>query len=374
MKVRVPEDHGATEVVGEARDAVIVRPRRYAGDTYPSLWFWFQAVNDSDRDLSPARVVVEGLTPGRESYEPFWKHCLWSAEGDRWERIPDAGQQLSETSLAIETRLGPGEAVWIAATFPLPYHRYRRRCDHWTTSPAAGVSIRRRRLCHTVEGRPLYAFQIGAEGRAPDRHLLLIAGQHAVEQSGKIFAERVLDGYHGGEFAGTAAAALLATHAVTVVPLANPDGCHAGRMNTNAAGVVVDDPADNSVETLAVMALIDELRPQVLVNCHGWGNELGEPPYEDLYRWTDGDPLFAWLRERVRGCSTSSAPHWLDDRFRLECHARRQYATECAITELNWNCYLPPDGGPPRRPTLEEIRARAGEYFEAIARFCLERA
>ena len=44
--------------------------------------------------------------------------------------------------------------------------------------------------------------------------------------------------------------------------------------------------------------------------------------------------------------------------------------TECVITELNWNSYLPPDGSPPRRPTWEDIRARAREYFEAVARFC----
>jgi hypothetical protein len=134
--------------------------------------------------------------------------------------------------------------------------------------------------------------------------------------------------------------------------------------------VVVDDPADSSAETLAILGLIDELRPQVLVNCHGWGNEQGDPPYEDLYRWSDDDPLFAWLRKRVPGCSTSSFPHWLADRFRLESHARQRHGTECVITELNWNWYLPPDGGPPRHPTEDDIRARAVEYFEAIASFC----
>lgn len=370
MKVRVPEDHGSTEVVAEERDGVVVRPRRHAGDTYPSLWFWFQAVNDLDRDLLRARIVVDDLKPGRHSYEPFWKHCLWSADNARWSRIPEEKQRFGETTLEVETRLGAGESVWIAATFPLSYDHCRRKADGWTSGAASGVSIRRLRLGETVEGRPLDAFRVAGEDGGPNRHVLLVAGQHAVEQSGKIFAETVLDGYHSGEFAGTPMAALLRTHSVTVVPLANPDGCYAGRMNTNAEGTVVDDPADNSIETRALLALIDELRPHVLLNCHGWANEQGEPPYEDLYRWTDADPLFAWLRAEVPGCNTSDAPHWLGDRFRLECHARERYGTECVITELNWNSYLPPDGSPPRRPTWDDLRARAREYFEAVARFC----
>ncbi|MCS6863298.1 MAG: hypothetical protein NZT92_23570, partial [Abditibacteriales bacterium] len=85
----------------------------------------------------------------------------------------------------------------------------------------------------------------------------------------------------------------------------------------------------------------------------------------------DEDPLFAYLRAHVPGCSTSPFPHYLADRFRLECYARERYGTHCVITELNWNWYLPPEGGPPRQPTLEDIQARAVEYVTAIAEFCL---
>lgn len=134
----------------------------------------------------------------------------------------------------------------------------------------------------------------------------------------------------------------------------------------------MDHPSDNSTETLALIALIDEIRPRVLINCHGWGNEVGNCPYEDLYRWTDEDALFAYLREHVPGCSSSGSPHWLADNFRLENHARPRYGTECVITELNWNWYIPPGDGPPRQPTREDIEARAVEYWEAIARFCIE--
>jgi len=109
-----------------------------------------------------------------------------------------------------------------------------------------------------------------------------------------------------------------------------------------------------------------------MINCHGWGNEVGERPHEDLYRWTDEDPLFAYMRTHVPGCSTSGPPHWLADHFRLESHARALCGTECVITELNWNWYIPPDGGAARHPTYADIEARAVEYFAAIARFCTE--
>jgi len=372
MKVTVPEDHGATDVLQEEEAAVVVRPHRYPGDTYPSLWFYFQVVNDTGRDLEAAQIVVEELTPGRDTYEPFWKHCLWSRDGRLWERIPAAAQRFGETTLTVETPLKAGAGLWIAETFPRPYGHFLQLGDQMTASPAAGRRVQRWRFGGSVQGRPLEAFRIQAEAGAAAQNLLLFAGQHAVEQSGKIFAETVLRGYHRGDFAGTVMADLLQTHNVIVVPLANPDGCYDGRMNTNAAGTVMDDPADDSVETQALLALIDETQPQVLVNCHGWGNESGAPPYEDVYRWTDEDPLFITLRTHVPGCSTSAFPHWLGDHFRVEGYAREHYGTECVITELNWNWYLPPDGGPPRQPTVGDIQARAVEYFSALAQLCVE--
>lgn len=372
MKLIVPEDHGATDFVHEEEQMVVVRPHDYPEDTYPNIWFYFQALNDTGRDIECAQIRVEELTPGANTYEPFWKHCLWSRDGTYWERIPDSAQRFGEMTLTVEFPLKAGESLWIAETFPLPYSHYKLLCEEMVAPPASGLRVERLHLGDSARGRPLYAFRIGREGRQRENTVLVVAGQHAVEESGKIFAETVLRGYHGGRFAGTPMETLLETHDVVVAPLANPDGCYDGRMNTNAEGVIMDSPSDNSAETLAMIALIDEIRPRVLINCHGWGNEVGTCPYEDLYRWTDEDALFAYLREHVPGCSSSGSPHWLADNFRLENYARPRYGTECVITELNWNWYIPPGGGPPRQPTWEDIEARAVEYWEAIARFCTE--
>jgi len=381
MKVIVPEDHGATDVLRQELDSVVVRPHQYPGDTYVPLWFCFQALNDSRRDLAQARIVIEDLEPGHDTYQPYWKHCVWSRDGVNWERVPDAAKRLSDTTLTIETPLAVDEGRWVAIIFPLPYSWYEHLCNELITPPVpalstAGLStawsLRRRHLGDSVQGRPLYAFFIQGEQGPARRNLLIVAGQHAVEQSGKMFAESVLRGYHSGSFAGTPMETLLQTHNITVVPLANPDGCYAGRMNSNAEGVVMGSAADNSVETQAVLALIDELQPHILINCHGWGNAMGDPPYEDVYRFSDSDSLFVHLREHVLGCSSSGLPHLFRDDFRLESHARQGYGTECAITEVNYHYYLPPDGGPPRQPTRAEIEARIGEYLTAIAGFCRE--
>jgi len=373
VKVIVPEDHGATDVLHEEERQVVVRPHDYPEDTYPALWFYFRVRNDTGRDLERAQIRVEDLPTGADSYEPFWKHGLWSRDGAHWERIPEGAQRFGTGTLTVETALKADESLWIAEAFPLPYSRYRHLCEEYSALPASGLSIQRLSLGESAQGRPLHAFRIKRETRPAPRYLLLIAGQHAVEQSGKIFAETILRGYHGGAFAGTAMETLLQTHNVVVAPLANPDGCYDGRMNTNAAGVIMDSPPDDSTETRAMLALIDEIEPHALINCHGWGNRIGAPPHEDLYRWTDDDPLFAYLRAHVPGCSSSGSPHLLADNFRLENHARARFGTECVITELNWNCYVPPDGGPPRLPTRADIEARAVEYFTAIARFCSER-
>jgi len=372
MKVIVPEDHGATDIVHAGEEFVVVRPHRYPEDTYPSLWFYFQVLNNTGRDLTRAQIIVEGLTIGSDSYEPFWKHCLWSRDNLHWERIPDAAQRFGETTLMVEVSLRADETLWVAETFPQTFAHYLRLCDELTAPPAPGWKLERWQQGTSVRGRPLYAFLIHKGKGSSARTLLLVAGQHAVEESGKIFAETVLRGYHSGAFANTPMESLLETHNVLAVPLCNPDGCYDGRMNTNAEGVIMDSPSDNSLETRAVLSLIDEVKPHVLVNCHGWGNEWGKPPYEDIYRWTDADALFAYLKTNLPGCSTSGTPHLLEDHFRLESHARPRYGTECIITEINWNCYIPPDGGLPRPPTLKDIQARAVEYFTAISRFCLE--
>jgi hypothetical protein len=376
MKVHVPQDHGATDVLSEEADLVVVRPHKFPGDTYVPLWFNFRADNDSSTHLQHARIGIQELASGRDTYQPYWKNCVWSRDGVNWDRVPDGAKQLEETRLTIETALGPNESVWCAIIDPLPYAWYVALCEELSAPAAAGLpwTITGRHLGHSVEGRPLQAYRINSGTSETRRQLLIVAGQHAVEQSGKLFAAAAVRGYHDGRFAGTIMETLLHTHDVTVVPLANPDGCYHGRMNSNAAGIVMGKRGDDSIESAMVLALIDELQPHVMINCHGWGNEVGVPPYEDVYRFSDDDPLFVHLRANVPGCSSSGNPHLFRDDFCLENHACGRFGTHCAITEVNYHWYIPPGGGAPRHPTTADLQARIHEYLHAIAGFCIAAA
>jgi hypothetical protein len=98
---------------------------------------------------------------------------------------------------------------------------------------------------------------------------------------------------------------------------------------------------------------------------------VGEPPYEDVYRWTDEDPLFVWLKKHVPGCSSSGAPHLIGDAFRLENYARERHGTECVITEVNWNWQVRPHGGPAFSPGRGDIEDRGLAYMAAVAEYCM---
>jgi len=371
MKVTVPDDHGATDILWEEEEYVVVRPHHFRSDTYIAGWYYFHVRNDTGRHLSQALIVIDELALG--VYKPYWNHSVWSRDGEQWERIPDSAKQFVGNTMRIETPLGAGEGCWISVVFPLTYAWYEQLCADFGVEPVAGGwPIERRRLASSVELRPIYAYKVMGEMGKAGRNLLIVAGQHAVEESGKMFAENTLRGYHSGGFRGTIMEELLKTHNVTVVPVANPDGCYHGRMNSNVDGYVLDHSDDESVETRAILALIDELQPHVLINCHGWGNEVGELPHEDIYRFTDDDPLYRHLLQQVPGCSSSGIPHIFNEGVgRIETHAHEQYGTHCTITEVNYHWYLPPDGSPARQPDRADIDARIGEYLHAIAGFCM---
>lgn len=371
MKAHVPDDHGAVDVISESRGEVVVRPHHFEADTYPSLWFYFSV---SDSENNTARITVENLPTGEDSYEPFWKYCLWSKDGVSWSRIPGANQTFGEASLTVTSSIPSGDPIWISEIFPLPYRHYIELYSEMEKPALSGLLVEWFDATTSLHGRPVRVFRVGKRPSQGKRSCLIISGQHAVEQPGKILVEAVLRGFHSGSITGTSLERILDSHDMYLVPLANPDGCYDGRMNSNAEGYVMDDSSDDSRETRAIADLIDDVRPHVFVNCHGWGNRQGVPPYEDVYRFADDDPLYRHLIENVPGCSTSAFPHLLSDSFRLESHARSKYGTHCAIIEPNFNFYMTKPDGTERQPSFEELQKRCMQYAYAIAQFCIDTA
>lgn len=365
LQVYVPKDHGAVDVLVEGRDRVEVAPHDYPEDTYPNIWYWFCVRNVGSAAVTPARIVLSGLFAGPEPervYVPFWSMSIWSRDGERWQRVPGNAQTLGDDRVEFRVDLAPGEAIWIAETFPLSWQHCLSFVQNLPEMAEPGFELEKLHLGASEEGRPVIAARV-SDGR-PHPAIVLIGGQHAVEESGKLFCEAVLD-WLIGERGSPEVRDILSRFEIFVAPEVNPDGCYDGRMNTNARGVVMNSPNDDSVEMRNQLRLIDHAQPHILVDCHGWGNMIGRPPYDGWYRWSGEDPLFEHVVERVPGAA-SSTDHFLDHAFRLEPYARDRFACHAGILEINWNFCLKPDGSV-AQPTIDDLRARSIQYFRAIA-------
>jgi len=365
LQVHVPEDHGAVDILETGPDWVRVAPHDYPEDTYPNIWYWFCVRNVGDRAVSPARITLSGLFAGPEPdrvYVPFWSMSLWSRDGQRWERVPAESQTLGDDSVGFRIDLAPGESIWIAETFPLSWEHCRSFMENLAEIAEPGFELERLHLGNSELGRPVMAARVSDGGQ--QRALVLIGGQHAVEQSGKLFCETCIE-WLISQRSSPEVRDILARYEIFIAPEVNPDGCYDGRMNTNAHGVIMDSPEDDSAEMRNQLRLVDQVRPHILVNCHGWGNTIGAPPYDGWYRWRDADPFFDHVVSQVPGAATST-DHFLDGLFRLEPCVRDKFGTHAGMLEINWNFYVKPDGSVVQ-PTIDDLRARSIEYFRAIA-------
>jgi hypothetical protein len=367
LQVHVPEDHGAVDIINVGPHRVELAPHDYPEDTYPNIWYWFCVRNAGSAAAAPARIVLSGLIAGPEPervYVPFWSMSIWSRDGEHWERVPPSCQAIGDERVEFTTDLAPGESVWIAETFPMPWEHCLGFMQGMPEIKEAGFELERMHLGESELGRPILAARI-SDGK-PRPALVLIGGQHAVEESGKLFCETVLE-WLVKRRESAAVRGILSQYEIFVAPEVNPDGCCDGRMNTNARGVIMNSPDDDSAEMRAQLRLVDRARLHILVDCHGWGNTIGRPPYDGWYRRKGEDPLFDHIAARVPGAATSTE-HLLDGVFRLEPYVREKFRAHAGMLEINWNFCVRPDGSVVQ-PTIEDLRARSIEYFRAIAAF-----
>jgi hypothetical protein len=269
---------------------------------------------------------------------------------------------VGDDRVEFTASLGPGESVWIAETFPLSWSHCQAFMEGLPEIAESGFELERLTLGQSEQGRPILAARVSGKSKRPA--LVLMAGQHAVEESGKLFCETALE-WLIAHRESPEVREILSRYEIFVAPEVNPDGCYDGRMNSNALGIIMNSPEDDSAEMRAQLGLVDQVRPRILVDCHGWGNTIGTPPYEGWYRQRGEDPFFEHVVARVPGAATST-DHFLDDVFRLESHVRDTFGSHVGILEINWNYYVRPDGSVVQ-PTIEDLRARSIEYFRAIA-------
>lgn len=136
---------------------------------------------------------------------------------------------------------------------------------------AAG-RIRVQILGQSVEGRDIPC-AICTDPTVPDedkQHLMIVAGQHGAEESGRAIALAVLEFLAAGE---AEAAEILRRQVVAIVPSGSPDGAQHDD-NRNAAGVdiahtyVFDGPA-GSPEGRSLEGFALAFAPEVFIDMHG---------------------------------------------------------------------------------------------------------
>jgi hypothetical protein len=123
----------------------------------------------------------------------------------------------------------------------------------------------------SAQGRPIYAATVtGARSPADDaQHVLIVAGQHGDEESGRMLALATLDW-----LVSPAGRRTRAKQKVVVMPCVNPDGAEADTHLT-PAGVApnLDHAAGGakSPEGLAVERIAEPLAPELFVDLHSRG-------------------------------------------------------------------------------------------------------
>ena len=372
--VSVPEDHGATDVLDVSERSAVVQPHDYPEDTYHACWYYFGVANKA-ASRSSIKITLQNLPIdppyyGGKGYEPFWKNSVWSTDRMNWKRITDKNQKFGESSVEIQMDLGPEESRWIAETYPVTYQDYSNLMEQLPNYRGSELEREKILLGKTEKGRPLYAVKFTSPSSGDKKVMLLVSGQHAVEESGKIFTHTVIQ-WLNENYRISKAREVLRNCEVYVVPLANPDGCYDGRMNTNAKG---ENPLiDACVETQCIFKLIDEIKPSILINAHGWGNLLGKAPHEGWYHWDESDPFYLHMKKNMYGVGSVDEPekegaekpsdHIIKEDFKIENYAHSRYGTYTGILEIDWNSYKPSADAREVRPTLHQIRKRSLEYF-----------
>jgi hypothetical protein len=139
----------------------------------------------------------------------------------------------------------------------------------------------------SVGGRPIHAVTVTAGDVADDdkQHVLLVAGQHGNEESGRMLALATMDW-----LVSRAGAATRRRQKIVIMPCVNPDGAAADIHNT-PAGVAPNldhGPAGpTSPEGQAVEDVADALRPELFVDMHARGYTGFS---YDMILWPDSKP------------------------------------------------------------------------------------
>ncbi len=193
--------------------------------------------------------------------------------GSHWERTQG---YVSGTFCTITAEVPPGE-TFASLNPKYSYSDHLADLDRLRSHPEVAV----RSIGKTAQDRDIFCLAVGASraGTSQLPVVLVEAGNHPYETSGAYCIDGMIDWLLGP---GRSWQAQVAVH---FVPVSNPDGVAGGWCRlTGPGGVdVCHELAVSSEPTcVALRGLLEELRPSIYVNIHGW-------MYNDLDNFRYGD-------------------------------------------------------------------------------------
>lgn len=206
------------ERLGPDEYGVVIRPENLPVND--SAWFAFKVTAEKERAIT-VRLRCQG---GNVRYRP-----KISTDGVQWVSLPEesytAGPADTECTLRLEAAR---RTLWVAAQELVSTDEMTA----WAQTLERLPYVTRREFGRSVQGRPLFRLDIGAENAT--RHVSIIGRQHPPETTGSLALMRFIE-----EIAGDTALArsFRQEFHVLVIPLMNPDGVDAGHWRHNMGHV-----------------------------------------------------------------------------------------------------------------------------------------
>jgi len=250
----------------------------------PSPWYGLRIHSDAARTLELRFSYPHGY---RHRYTP-----KLSRDGRHWREADGQAFEVdADGSARLRLQLEAGELRVFAQPPFLPGD-----FEAWSARIAAQVGARPFDFGHSVQGRPLQAFEFGAGADAP---LLLVVGrQHPPENTGT----QALIGFVEALAADTPQARAFRDRVhVLVAPLLNPDGVVEGHWRGNANGVDINrdwgpfaQPETRALRDLLAVRGITPGRVAFAIDFHSTFRDVFYTVAEDPSR-APGGVLQRWM-------------------------------------------------------------------------------
>ena len=216
------------------------------------------------------------------------------------------------------------------------------------TLPAG--TFQRQEIGRSARGRPIEAFHTGSGAR----RIVVTARFHPYETAASFCVEGLMRWL--GE-AGAAQERLLASSHLVLVPFPNPDGVYLGMCKrTRVGGVDLSHEAagNDDPEARALIGVIDELRPDLFLDIHGWmhADEDGLHYYDEALAerfLQNGADYQAFAENKWKGTlerPNPASPRW---------YAAQRYGSAALAVSYRW----------PGR-TVEQMRALGPATLQAV--------